>query len=188
MSMQKIKVKGERSRSQRSEQILPQLGHFRKITPGLFHRWLQNEAQRLKLCRRGALLFFKKFTQIEKLKNFFTWIERFQTVNPVWIHRWLQNDAQNLKWQRRVVLLFFKVICQISRSQYPVMKLNSFENCIIDEIFGCPIFKWVAVTWLNSLIPRRYGRNFKSIILNLIIWYSSWDTCCVIAHWWMPLN
>ena len=36
MSMQKVKVRGQRSRSQRSKQIFPQFGLFRTITPVQF--------------------------------------------------------------------------------------------------------------------------------------------------------
>ena len=39
-------------------------------------------------------------------------------------------------------------------SRYPVMSsslCNSFEDCApVDEIYRCPIFKWVAVTWLKD--------------------------------------
>ena len=64
MCMQKIKVWDQRSRSQRPKQILPQFGHFRIVTSVWIHRWLRNDAQRLKWHRRCVLLFFKVIRQI----------------------------------------------------------------------------------------------------------------------------
>ena len=58
MSMLKVKVIVQRSRSQRWKQILLQFGGFRVVTPILIHRWLWNNAQSLKWHRRGVLLFF----------------------------------------------------------------------------------------------------------------------------------
>ena len=43
--MQKVKVRGQRSRSQRSKQILTQFGCFQTVTPVWIHRWLRNDAQ-----------------------------------------------------------------------------------------------------------------------------------------------
>ena len=48
MSMQKVKVRGQRSRSQRSKQILSQFWIFRTINPVWIHGWLRNEAHSLK--------------------------------------------------------------------------------------------------------------------------------------------
>ena len=45
MSRQKVEGRGQRSRPQRSKQILLQFGGFRTVTPVWFHRWLQNEAK-----------------------------------------------------------------------------------------------------------------------------------------------
>ena len=66
MSVQKVKVRGQRSGSRRSKQILSQFGRFRTVTPAWFHRWLWNAAQGLKQHRRGALLFFKVIRQISR--------------------------------------------------------------------------------------------------------------------------
>ena len=76
MSMTKVQVKSQRSMSQRSKQILPQFGCFRTVTPVWIHQWLWNNAQSLKLHRRGALLFFKviysniKVTHDKKIADF----------------------------------------------------------------------------------------------------------------------
>ena len=48
MPTEKIKVRGQRSRSQRSKQILPQFWCFRTITPVWIDLWLRNDAQSLK--------------------------------------------------------------------------------------------------------------------------------------------
>ena len=39
------KGQGQRSRSDKSKQILPSFGRFRTITPVPIHRWLRNDAQ-----------------------------------------------------------------------------------------------------------------------------------------------
>ena len=65
-AMQKVKVRGQRSRSQRSKQILSQFGRFWTVTPVWIHRWLRNYAHSLKWQRRGALLFFVVICQIWK--------------------------------------------------------------------------------------------------------------------------
>ena len=72
MSMRKIKVRDQRSRSQRSKQILSQFGHFRTVTLVWIHIWLRNNAQSLKWYRKCALLYFKVICQISRsqgLKN-----------------------------------------------------------------------------------------------------------------------
>ena len=47
MSMQKVEIRGQRSRSQRSKQILTWIGRFRTLTPVWIHWWLWNDAQSL---------------------------------------------------------------------------------------------------------------------------------------------
>ena len=117
MSMHKVKVRGQRSRSQKSKQILPQFGLFRSVTPVWIHRWLPNDAQSLQWHRRGVIC---QISRSHELKwTILIQIEHFWTVTTVWIHWWLRNNAQTLKWYRRGALLLFSVICQISRSQGP---------------------------------------------------------------------
>ena len=58
-SMQKVKVRRQRSRSQRSKPNLT-------VTPVWIHIWLSNDAQSLMLIRRGALLYFKVIRQISR--------------------------------------------------------------------------------------------------------------------------
>ena len=62
MSMQKVKVRGQRSRSE----VNAQLSRFQTVTPVWFHIWRWNDAQSLMLLRRGALLFFKVNRQISR--------------------------------------------------------------------------------------------------------------------------
>ena len=92
MSMQKVKVKGKRSRSQRSKHILRQFGRFRTITIFWIHRWLQNDAQSLKWHRRGP--FFRGYPY-------------FRTVTPVWIHIRLRDNVESLKWCKQSALLYY---------------------------------------------------------------------------------
>ena len=61
-SMQKVKVRGQRSRSQ----VNTQLSRFRTVTPVWIHIWWWNDAQSLMLLRRGALFFFKVIHQISR--------------------------------------------------------------------------------------------------------------------------
>ena len=102
--------------------ISTQIGRFRTVTEVWIYRWHWNDAQSLKWCRRGALLFSRSSVKFQghtakKTPPILTQIGCFRTVTPVKIHWWLWNDAQSLKRHRRGVLLFFKVIRQISRSQ-----------------------------------------------------------------------
>ena len=55
MSMQKVKVRSQRSRSQKFEQILTQFGRFWAVTPVWIHRWWRNDAENLKWHRRGQV-------------------------------------------------------------------------------------------------------------------------------------
>ena len=59
-SMQKVKVRGQRSRSQ----VTTQLNCFRTVTPVWIHKWWWNDTYSLMLLRRCALLFFKVIRQI----------------------------------------------------------------------------------------------------------------------------
>ena len=58
----KVKVRGQRSRSQ----VTTQLNHFWTVTPVWIHIWWWNDAYSLMLLRRGALLFFKVIRQISR--------------------------------------------------------------------------------------------------------------------------
>ena len=62
-SMQKVKVRGQRSRSQRSR---PKLNRFRTVTPVWIHIWWWNDTYSLMLLRRGALLFLKVIRQMSR--------------------------------------------------------------------------------------------------------------------------
>ena len=61
-SMQKVKVTGQRSRSQ----VTTQLNRFRTVPPVWIHIWWWNDAYSLIMLRRGALLFFKVILQIAR--------------------------------------------------------------------------------------------------------------------------
>ena len=97
MSMQTVKLRGQRSRSQ----VKTQFSRFRTITPIWIPMWWWNDAQSLMWHRIGALFFFKVIHQISRLHGtkkspILTRIGHFWTVTPVWIHWWLWNDAQSL--------------------------------------------------------------------------------------------
>ena len=96
MSMQKVKVRGQRSRSQRAKP------RFRTVTPVWNHRCLWNVAQSLKYsigempyCLSRSYVKFQGNTGQKSL--IVTQIGRFRTVIPVWIHRCLWNVTQSLK-------------------------------------------------------------------------------------------
>ena len=86
MSMQKVEIRDQRSRSQRSRPNLAVSGEV----PYCFSR------------------SFVKFQGHTAKKS--------STITPVWIQWWLWNDAQSLMQHRRGALLFFKAIRQISMS------------------------------------------------------------------------
>ena len=62
------KVIRQISRSHGSKKLsnLTQIGRFRTVTPVWIHKWLWNDAQSLKKCRRGVLLFFTVIRQISR--------------------------------------------------------------------------------------------------------------------------
>ena len=129
MSMQKVKVRGQRSNSQRSKplfrcfwtitpgwiltygdkmmhkawcgklMIFTQIEHFQTLTTVWIYWWLQNDAQSLIYCIRGALFFQSHLSNFkvtaDKKLPILTWIGHFGTVTPVWFHRWLGNDVQS---------------------------------------------------------------------------------------------
>ena len=61
-SMQKVKIRGQRSRSQ----VTTQLNRFRTVTPVWIHIWWWDDAYSLIMLRRAALLFFKVICQISR--------------------------------------------------------------------------------------------------------------------------
>ena len=119
MSMQKVNVRGQRTRSQ---EVMAWLSRFRTVTrlnSNMMMKWC-TKLDVAYIYRRGALLFSGSSVKFQghsaKKSSILTQIGRFRTVTQVWIYQWLWNDAQSLKQYRRGALLIFKVICQISRS------------------------------------------------------------------------
>ena len=133
MSMQEVKVRGQRSRHHRGQN---HFCNFRTVTPVWIHKCRWNDAQSLMLHRRGVLLFYNVTLQSSKVTRHkkssgLTQIGSFRAVTPVWIRWWLHNDAQSLKSQYHIksALLFFKVICQIPRAFRDCnSSLNSLAN------------------------------------------------------------
>ena len=89
MSMQKVKIRHQRWRSQRSKPILPQFWHFRNVAPVWIHILLRNDAQCLKWPTRGALLFFKVISQIS----------RSQGLENVWFGSDLRFSGWQLQFE-----------------------------------------------------------------------------------------
>ena len=117
ISMQKVNVRGQRSRTQMSKPNLGVSGlelqfEFTYDDEMMHQAWYC--LRKVRYCFSRSSVKFQRHTA--KKSSILTQIGCFRTVTPVRIHQWLRNDAQNLKWHRRGALLFFKVICQISRS------------------------------------------------------------------------
>ena len=117
-SMQKVKVRGQRSRSQRSTPNLAVSGPLLQ-----FEFTYDDEMMHRAWCCLGEVPYFSqghlsnfKVTRLKK-SSILTQIGCFWTVTPVWFHQRLQNDAQSLKQDRRDALLFLKAIHQSSRSR-----------------------------------------------------------------------
>ena len=115
MSMQKVKVRGQRSRSQRSWTHLavsgPQLQFEFTYGAEIMHKaWCCLEE--VPYCSSRSSVKCQGHTA---KKSILTQIGSFRTVTPVWIQHWLWKVAQRLKQHRRGALLFFKVIHQFSR-------------------------------------------------------------------------
>ena len=64
-SMQKVKVRGQRSKVKVTE-VNTQLNRFRTVTLVWIRIWWWNDAYSLMMLRRGALLFFKVIRQISR--------------------------------------------------------------------------------------------------------------------------
>ena len=63
MSMQKVNIRGQRSRSQ---EVKTQFSCFRTVTLVLIHIWWRNDVQGLMWHRRCSLLFFKVILHISR--------------------------------------------------------------------------------------------------------------------------
>ena len=96
----------QRSKSQRSKQILPKFECFRTVTRMYINRFLCNNRQ----SYRSALLFFKVIRLISRSQGkevlISTRIRRFRTGTTVSIYRLLRHDAHSLKWHGRGALFF----------------------------------------------------------------------------------
>ena len=104
MSMQKVKVRGQRLRSQRSQPKLTVSGlqlHF-EFT-------YDDEILRMAWRCLGEMLYNFSRSSVKfqgHTASNLTQIWYFRTVTPVWIHQWPQKDAQSLKRHRRGALCF----------------------------------------------------------------------------------
>ena len=91
MSMQKVKVRDQRSMSQRSKQILPNYGRVQTVTPVWIHSWLRNDTEDRggKVVLQGNSSNFM-VTQSAK-STILARIVCFRTVTPVLTHGWVLN-------------------------------------------------------------------------------------------------
>ena len=94
----KVKVRGQRSRSQRWKPNLIVSGLYLQLE----FRYDDEMMHTAWCCKMRCLIVFQchptnfKVTWLTKLLNL-TQIGHFRTVTPVWIHQWLRNDAQSLE-------------------------------------------------------------------------------------------
>ena len=184
MSMQKVKVRGQRSMSQRSVWI---------------HIWRWNGAQSLMLLRRGAFQDHPSNFKVTRLKqlSILTQIGSLGTVTPVWIHQWLWNDAQIMKQHKRCALLFFKVNHRFSQS-HGTKKITNFDpNCAFPDCnssLNVPMalkcyIKLNVVKKRCPIVFQGHPSNFnvtrykKSPILTRIERF--WAVIQVWLHWWI---
>ena len=115
--MQKVKVRGQRSRSQRSKPQIavsgPLLNFESTYDDEMMHKaW--SSIEEVPCCFSRSSIKFKGHTGNKS--PILTRIQRFGIVTPLLIHPWLWNDAQSLISYRRGPLMFMKVIHQVSRS------------------------------------------------------------------------
>ena len=97
------------------------------------------------------------------------------SVPPYILFNWKNYSQERRHNSNQITIFFFKKISSefrpwhqtmeyatesrkmIKMARYPYMwssLRNSFEDRMpVDETYGCPIFKWATVTWLNSLRP-----------------------------------
>ena len=111
MAIQEVKVRGQRSRSQRSKQILPQFGRFRTVTLLLNPQMAMNSCTKLEEAQKRCPIVFQSYPsnfQVTRAvkSTILTQIERFRTVTPVWIYIWRWNDTQSLMLVRRGAQFF----------------------------------------------------------------------------------
>ena len=139
----RLSVKFQGHTAQNSS-ILTKIGRFRTVTPVWINLWLQNDAQRLKQHRRGALILFKVIRQ-----NFKVTGGKIGDVDPIWGFldcNWSLNSLMALKlWTKLNVvykrcLIIFTVIYQISRS-------HRTKNLPIFTQIG--LFQTVAPVWIR---------------------------------------
>ena len=118
----RAKGQGQRSRSQRWKQILPQFGHCRTLTPVWIHRWLQNDVQSLEMAKkRCPNVFFRSSVKYEG-------------------HIGRKIDDLDLIWARLLAGCKY----QIAKT-YLVFKLLTYLDCVmcrcVIELVPC----WVGI-------------------------------------------
>ena len=139
MSMQKVKVRGQRSRSQRSNPNLAVSG------PQLQFEFTYGDEMHIAWCCLEEVPYYFSRSSVKfqghtaKKSSILTQIGRFQTVTPVCIHQWLRNDTHKLK-----------------QSCLPFHKIMSTDDtiCVYNLIFLCTIFlmSWETHITLKSHI------------------------------------
>ena len=102
--------------------ILTKIGRFRTVTPVWINLWLQNDAQRLKQHRRGALILFKVIRQ-----NFKVTGGKIGDVDPIWGFldcNWSLNSLMALKlWTKlnvvykRCLIIFYSHLSNFKVTQ-----------------------------------------------------------------------
>ena len=129
MSLQKVRIRGQRSRSQRSKEVCAQFGHFQIVTPVWIQRWQQmmhkfwRGIEEVLYCFSRSSVKFWGHTGPKM--PILTQIDHFQNATPVWIYLTLQYDAQCLKGHRRGALLLLKIIHQFQG--HTGQEIDNFE-------------------------------------------------------------
>ena len=99
------------------------------------------------------------------------------------IHRWPVNSPHKWLVTRKMfpfddVTMLCQVHVQLLLNHVMLSSpLNLFEDWVPgDEIFGCPTFKWVAKSWLNSLWPSDaiWWQGSRSTLVQVM-------ACCLTA-------
>ena len=111
--MQKVRVRGQRSRSQRSKPYLAVTGPFEYSYGDKIMQKAWSSIQKVSYCCSGSSVNFQGHTATKS--SILTQIVCFRIVTPVSIHWWRWNDAQTWRSIERV-LYFSLVMSQISKS------------------------------------------------------------------------
>ena len=141
--------------------IFTQIGRFRTVTPLCIHRSLWNDAQSLKLHRRGALLFFRSSIKFQGLTG-----QKIAYFDRNWAFLDCSsslNSPMALKWCTKLLDVVYKR-CRIDFQGYKGKKMDDL-NPILSKITR-------PVAAIKSL---RFVLFFFAVsLLNIHVYYRLW--------------